>query len=117
MKLSTAHRLAIIIGAVVLHHTSACMDVLVTIAKSQENKTEEQGKVRITIDPDVDTENSIKAKIIRQYTKEYTTDTNITPRTLKITQNNRTRTPLAQLLEEGLTLHKQLILRALIQVR
>jgi hypothetical protein len=116
MKLSAAHHLAIIIFTVMLHHTNACMNVIVTIAKSQKDQTQEQGKICITVDPGTDTEATIKAKIISQYTKQYTPDTDTTSLVFKITQANRIRTPLAQLLEEGLSLHKQLILRALIQV-
>jgi|GEM_PF-2829410 len=114
MKLSTAHRLAIIMFTAVLHHTSSCMDVMVSIATTQNNRTQEEGKLWITVDPHTDTENSIIKKIIDQYTNEH--NRNIVPGMLKITQANKIRTSLAQLIEEGLDIHKHLILRALIQV-
>jgi len=120
MKASLYFQLTILLSTLVLPQSNSCMntmDTMVSLAIVNTKNTIECGNVKINIHPSRETETTIADKILQAYNalKNITADSS--PAIIKITQANRTRTPLTQLISEGLALHNHLVLRALLQAQ
>jgi len=117
MKLHLNHHLVIALSTLALHQTNFCMHgikAIVSLAMVDTKRTVECGKVEINI-TGFDTEATITEKILQQcHGKEINA---LVATIIKITQANRIRTPLAQLLIEGFDLHEYLVLRVLLQAK
>ncbi len=103
----------------VCYQMSSCMNAMIATVSLAEcmdlNKNSvERGTVYIAINPEKETEDTITKKILyacdTQIKLEYTILSII-----KITLASRTKTPLQQLLQDGLSQYKTLVLRAFFQ--
>lgn len=117
MKLRLNNHLVILLVTLALHQTNFCMDTLVSLAIVNTKNTTECGTVTIKIQPDSENEDSIAHKILLAYNALRVAAPGSLPAIIKITQANRVRTPLDQLIREGLAVHKHLVLRALLQAQ